>query len=643
MSLPPPTIGANAMERSPHAERRRHARSAIPGKIAIPLTLNRKEAGTVLDMSESGIGFSWRERLRTGSTASLWFELPGSKQRVEASGVVAWTTSSGRAGIRFLHLSKPAQGLLNGWLERAAEERALRLRVEARAANDPEVKAAELAIISRQLELEDALSLIAERARTLTRADGAAIALMGERGFVCRATTGNAPDLGVSLRPDSGLSGECIRAGKIVRCDDTEEDARADKMACRALDLRSTVIVPVMGVIDDDEQVTGLLEVLSSSRRNFAGRDVLLLRQFAALVNRIVVAAENNSLHPKVLAATAAAAAQGAPRVAPLTSKTVPTATEQITGEKHKAQGSSKDTAVCDVCGHANLPTATVCENCDVPLPASIQQHAEANAIKVQVPAPIAVDELVRKAEVITTPRKGLIPQGTVLFFAAVLLLLSAIGYGGWRYWQSKEKAIVAKSTPAVVPAAGSDSSIRNTPAEIFPAMQRMDSAPKLLQSSTPDVTVVVPTKSKASKPASRLKPEPPEEEAELRTLPPVEQPVTAPMVHVPEPPPLVVSAPMPEQLPLRVSRGVENPVLVKKFPPTYPPMAKQRHLHGKVVLQATIGRNGRIGAVQLESGDRVLADAAIDAVRQWIYKPARLDGQPVDVQTRIIINFAMP
>src|SRR5581483_6881931 len=102
MSLPPPTIGANAMERSPHAERRRHARSAIPGKIAIPLTLNRKEAGTVLDMSESGIGFSWRERLRTGSTASLWFELPGSKQRVEASGVVAWTTSSGRAGIRFL-------------------------------------------------------------------------------------------------------------------------------------------------------------------------------------------------------------------------------------------------------------------------------------------------------------------------------------------------------------------------------------------------------------------------------------------------------------------------------------------------------------------------------------------------------------
>jgi len=61
------------------------------------------------------------------------------------------------------------------------------------------------------------------------------------------------------------------------------------------------------------------------------------------------------------------------------------------------------------------------------------------------------------------------------------------------------------------------------------------------------------------------------------------------------------------------------------------------------VVLQATIDRNGRIRGVQLESGDRLLADAAIQAVRQWVYKPARLDGLPVDVQTRIIINFAMP
>jgi len=641
MSISPPVIGANAMEQSPHAERRRHTRAVLPGKIAIPLTLNRKEAGTVLDISESGIGFSWRERLRTGSTASLWFEVPGSKERIEASGVVAWTTSSGRAGIRFLHISKPAQGLLNGWLERAAEERALRLRVEARAANDPEVKAAELAIISRQLELEDALSLIAERARTLTRADGAAIALMGDRGFVCRASTGNAPDLGVSLRPESGLSGECIRAGKIVRCDDTEEDPRADKIACRALDLRSTVIVPVMAVIDYDEQVTGLLEVLSSSPRNFAGRDVLLLRQFAALVNRIVVAAENNSLNTKAFAATATAAQAQAPArvtssvpVMPLPNEGAP-----ATAGEHSVQVPSP--TACDVCGHDNLPAATTCENCDVPLPAAVQQHAEAAAVKVQVPAPVAVDEFVRKAQAIATPRKG-VPQGTLLFFAAVLLLLSAVGYGGWRYWQAKEKAIVAKSTP-VAPAAASESGFANTPAEIFPATQRAEAAGKLLQSSSPDVTVVVPAKAKSPKPPARSKAQPTVEDAELRALPAVEAPVAAPMVHVPEPPPSVVAAAVPEQPPLRVSRGVEGPVLLKKFAPTYPPMAKQRRLHGTVVLQATIDRNGRIRGVQLESGDRLLADAAIQAVRQWVYKPARLDGLPVDVQTRIIINFAMP
>jgi len=634
MSLSPPMSGANAIARSPLSERRRHTRAVLPGKASIPLTLNRKEVGAVLDVSESGIGFSSRGRLRTGSTTSLWFELPGSKKRVEASGVIAWTTSSGRAGIRFLHLSNTAQGLLEGWLSRTEEEKVLRMRVEARA-NDPEVKAAELAISSRQLEIEDALSLIAERARMLTRAVGAAIALAGAKGFVCRATAGNAPDLGVSLRPDSGLSGECIRSGKIVRCDDTEDDPRADKVACRTLDLRSTVIVPVIG---ENERVTGLLEVHSSSARNFAGRDVLLLRQFAALVNGVVVAADNPSPQTKALAASAGAQLRMV-SVAPSVS---PPEGEEAKEDQNKVLVSPDGANLCDVCGYENLPSARSCEKCDVPLPSSLEPDAE--ALKVPAPAPAAMDEFARLEKLRSVGKRTRVPRGTMLFFAGALLLLSAAAYGAWRYSQEKEKAVSAISTPAASPASATKSPFANTPAEIVPPTGRRDAAGKLVHSSTRDTKLGVSSKSgKVTKLAPRSKTGPIAEDADLRPLAAAEPPVAAPMVNVPDPPALATPVSLPSQPALRVSRGVENPVLVKKIKPTYPINAKQRHVQGVVVLQGNINRNGRLEAVQVESGDRLLAEAAIQAVRQWVYNPARLDGQPVEVPTRIVINFALP
>jgi len=663
MSLSPPIIGANTVLRSPQSERRRHVRAVLSGKTAIALTLNRKDAGSVLDVSESGLGFSSDERFRSGSTASLLFELPGSRERVEASGVIAWTTASGRAGVRFLHLSKPAQTLLEGWLARTAEEKALRMRVESRQAKDPEVKAAELAIKSRQLEIEDALSLIAERARALTRADGAAIALESPKGFLCRASNGNAPDLGVSLSPSSGLSGECIRGNKIVRCDDTEEDPRADKIACRALDLHSIVIVPV---INDHEEVVGLLEVLSSSRRNFAGRDVLLLRQFASLVNRVVTAA-----HEALQQSDSAAPTNGRKDSATLSSSGVmeasPPPREKILPKKQRALVTARGAIICDVCGHENPQSTKSCQKCDVPLPTSLEEGKE--AVKVQVPAPAALEELARSAQTRHSVRKGRIPRGTILFFAAVLLLLAAIAYGGWRYWEAKEKAVAINAAPPVASSTSPpESPFTNTPIEIFQPEVRTEPAAKLVESSAPDMTVVLPPEPSARpKAAATPKAERVEEEAHPRApssdqgamafpkITPVvapapapattavNAPITAPIVSVPDPPVFSFSTPLPAQPALRVSGGVENAVLLKKTLPIYPLSAKQRRLQGAVVLDATIDRNGRIQGVQVESGDRLLASAAIEAVRQWVYKPARLGGQPIDVQTRIVVNFAMP
>jgi len=93
----------------------------------------------------------------------------------------------------------------------------------------------------------------------------------------------------------------------------------------------------------------------------------------------------------------------------------------------------------------------------------------------------------------------------------------------------------------------------------------------------------------------------------------------------------------------LKVSQGVSQGLLVKKVPPVYPPQAMQMRIQGSVQLTANIGTDGSITSVKLVSGDPVLAHAAIDAVKQWKYKPYYLDGQPVEIQTQITVNFKLP
>ncbi len=81
----------------------------------------------------------------------------------------------------------------------------------------------------------------------------------------------------------------------------------------------------------------------------------------------------------------------------------------------------------------------------------------------------------------------------------------------------------------------------------------------------------------------------------------------------------------------------------MRRVPPIYPQQAKQARIQGTVELQASIGKDGNITAVNVVSGDKTLALAAADAVKQWKYKPYLLDGQPVEIQTQITVNFKLP
>jgi TonB family protein len=103
------------------------------------------------------------------------------------------------------------------------------------------------------------------------------------------------------------------------------------------------------------------------------------------------------------------------------------------------------------------------------------------------------------------------------------------------------------------------------------------------------------------------------------------------------------VNVPKPSAQMLRVSQGVMEGLVLKRVQPRYPTQALQMRIQGPVQLQATITKNGDIQNLKVVSGDSVLAHAAQEAVRQWKYKPYYLDGEPVQIETQILVNFKLP
>ena len=92
----------------------------------------------------------------------------------------------------------------------------------------------------------------------------------------------------------------------------------------------------------------------------------------------------------------------------------------------------------------------------------------------------------------------------------------------------------------------------------------------------------------------------------------------------------------------VRVSAGVTSGLLIRKVPPSYPPLARQARIQGTVILQAQISKTGDIQNLQLISGHPMLAPAAIEAVKQWKYRPYLLNGEPVEVETQVQVNFTL-
>ncbi|HYL36640.1 MAG TPA: energy transducer TonB, partial [Bryobacteraceae bacterium] len=106
----------------------------------------------------------------------------------------------------------------------------------------------------------------------------------------------------------------------------------------------------------------------------------------------------------------------------------------------------------------------------------------------------------------------------------------------------------------------------------------------------------------------------------------------------------VTVSLAAPAEAPqrIRVGGNMQAANLIEKITPKYPVEAKQAHIQGKVSFTATIGKDGKVQNLELISGEPVLAEAAREAVAQWVYKPTLLNGQPIEVVTQVDVNFTL-
>jgi protein TonB len=106
----------------------------------------------------------------------------------------------------------------------------------------------------------------------------------------------------------------------------------------------------------------------------------------------------------------------------------------------------------------------------------------------------------------------------------------------------------------------------------------------------------------------------------------------------LPEAPP----PPPPPQAPVRVGGNIKPPTKIKNVPPTYPPIAQSARVQGVVIIEATIGPNGRVTDARVLRSIPLLDQAALDAVRQWEFTPTLLNGVPVPVIMTVTVNFTL-
>ena len=299
-----------------NGERRRSVRQKL--HTPVYASFNGPQTGLVVDLSElldlheDGFAVQTSAPLEVNRAVTVCLDLPETKSFIHGTGRVVWSDDSGRGGIQLSELPESSRRILKEWLfanlliacsNRAARAEQLarreqELRQSMVAAQSPggggnvipinQASDDRAALDALRLEVRNlgdhvdaVLQLITRQAIHLTRASGAALALLTDAKMICRAEAGMpAPPIGTPVDVTQGLSGECVRNGIVVSCEDMENDPRVDPDLGRTLGIGSLIAAPIFF----DSGVVGLLEVFSPRPRNFTKSDENVLAMLAEMV-----------------------------------------------------------------------------------------------------------------------------------------------------------------------------------------------------------------------------------------------------------------------------------------------------------------------------------------------------------------------
>ncbi|HKT51436.1 MAG TPA: TonB family protein [Candidatus Angelobacter sp.] len=495
--------------------------------------------------------------------------------------------------------------------------------------------------------LSDELGVIAQRAQAFTNASGTAIALNEGNAdeIVCRARSGSAaPEVGAVLRVEGSFTGLCIQTGKELRCDDAETDTRVDTAAIRALGIRSMVVTPIR----DDNKVVGVLACFAPTAHAFTITHVAVLKTMADQISVLL----QKERRPKD------ESSQAEPPVAmpkPVASAPTPLPPPVVI----KSSGSA--TAAAAVRGPAVTKVEPIKTDVAAPVPFPRREEKQ----KPEIKASFGTFDSVAAED----KKSGGNPR--MILGAVAVLALAAVAV--FFVMKRKPSTVVPVQQAQVTNAPANSQQAQSTEASpSTPAVTSAESSPSNQHFAAEGnhagakPVSVTDNKKKDSKPEHVAAAE------EKKTAEPekAEKPAPTPVaITTGGPSRLSASAAVPQDVQISptlsmssgsntlsnlarpVSSGAPSvaPVaqselepmhVLKTVPPMYPPIARIRRLSGDVLVQVTVGKDGKVRNPQFISGQPVFRDAAFDAVKQWKFKPAMLNGQPIDQTTQIKMAF---
>ncbi|MGA8270327.1 MAG: TonB family protein [Candidatus Sulfotelmatobacter sp.] len=432
------------------------------------------------------------------------------------------------------------------------------------------------------------LNGIAEQACLATGATGAAIALVRGEKMVCRASNGEgAPEFGSQLDMSSGLSGMCARTLKVQYCDDALSDQSSEAEAPRQPWVRSAVVMPLLL----HEELVGVFEIYSPRAYAFGDRD---LRTLEVLASRILKNVQFRQ-------------------------------SSWISG------------------GHTLAsfePAAT---------PENVVEDIEQPLEPFEPFAPLRPEpEPITRIRFASAFERFTVVTGIFILCVATLMTTGLSVRLGW--WTAKTKPKASHKAATVAAAPNAPPALVSTPPATVPVQQANTNAavvaqptPKNKSASPSASTRQESSRGESLQQASSRLPEGGlriyENGKEIFQAPPTSYDAAAsPADSGEQIAPVVQLASIVE-----LSSEAAQSSLVRRVEPQYPEQAITRHIQGPVLLDVRADRKGDVQDIKLVSGDPILAEAAIAAVRQWQFKPPKVNGQPVEMQTKITLRFSLP